>query len=164
MPIMQSLEKVMTAKAFVEARVLKAFETAPDKDSRFRRNPFTGGSYVAGEDPEDQQIALAVAVVEIALAFKKLEIPGAPDFPSSYAAREALKGLGPYPHMVALWARSLAANKYRAHDHPTFEDYVAGVLAHPELSAMLQRIYPGFPHHVVPAPLPGLDASGYCNI
>ena len=46
----------------------------------------------------------------------------------SYAEREELK-MGGLPHIVAWYARSLAARKYNFEEHPSFDDYATGVMA-----------------------------------
>jgi hypothetical protein len=54
----------------------------------------------------------------------------APPLPLSYDDRESLK-VGGLPHIVAWFARSLAACDYDFGIHPFFEPYARGVLASP---------------------------------
>ena len=54
-------------------------------------------------------------------------------FPISYDEREALKGTGLLPHIVAWYARSLEGRDYDWDEHPPFADYVSGVLWEAEL-------------------------------
>jgi hypothetical protein len=60
--------------------------------------------------------------------FKRHGPPDAPVFPIGYAGRERLK-IGGLPLMVALYARSLAGLSYNFDEHPSFDDYAAGVMA-----------------------------------
>ena len=62
--------------------------------------------------------------------------PDAPPLPLSYDEREDLK-IGGLPTIVALYARSLEGRDYDLEEHPSFDDYAAGVLASDQLS------YPG---------------------
>lgn len=141
--------------------VRRGFSQSPDRRSRIRINLFTGGSYVPGVDSEMKQVILAVRLIEATIKLATSAIPNAPRFPWGYREREALKGTGPLNHVVALFARSLEAQNYRTDSHPTFQDYIAGVFAHPQLSQLLQDMYPGFVLGVAPKPLTGLDGSGY---
>jgi hypothetical protein len=63
--------------------------------------------------------------------FKQHGPPDAPVFPIGYAEREQLK-MGGLPHMVALYARSLAGRGYIYDEHPSFDDYASGVMASEE--------------------------------
>jgi hypothetical protein len=54
----------------------------------------------------------------------------APPLPLSYGEREHLKA-GGLAHIVAWYARSLAAEDYDYRNHPSFEDYACGVMASP---------------------------------
>ena len=60
--------------------------------------------------------------------FKQHGPPGAPVFPIGYAEREELK-MGGLPHIIAWYARSLAARKYNFEEHPSFDEYASGVMA-----------------------------------
>ena len=60
--------------------------------------------------------------------FKQHGPPDAPVFPIGYAEREELK-IGGLPHIVAWYARSLAARKYNFEEHPSFDEYASGVMA-----------------------------------
>ena len=59
--------------------------------------------------------------------FKQHGPPDAPVFPIGYAEREELK-MGGLPHIVAWYARSLAARKYNFEEHPSFDEYASGVM------------------------------------
>ena len=54
-------------------------------------------------------------------------------FPVSYEQREALKGRGLLLRIVAWYARSLEGREYDLKEHPSFADYVSGVLWEAEL-------------------------------
>jgi hypothetical protein len=53
----------------------------------------------------------------------------APPLPIGYDEREAIKGKGRMSTLVALYARSLETRDYDMEEHPSFEDYVRGVMA-----------------------------------
>jgi hypothetical protein len=59
--------------------------------------------------------------------FKQHGPTDAPVFPIGYSERERLK-IGGLPHLLALYARSLAGCGYNYHKHPSFDEYVAGVM------------------------------------
>src|SRR5262249_17191634 len=63
--------------------------------------------------------------------FKQHGPSDAPVFPIGYAEREQLK-TGGLPHIVAWYARSLAGQGYNFEEHPSFDEYAAGVLASEE--------------------------------
>jgi hypothetical protein len=63
--------------------------------------------------------------------FKQHGPPDAPVFPIGYAEREQLK-VGGLAHIVAWYARSLAGCGYNYAEHPSFDDYAAGVMASEE--------------------------------
>jgi len=83
--------------------------------------------------------------------------PDAPPLPLSYGEREHLKR-GDLGHLVALYARSLAEQRYDVKRHPSFHDYACGVMASGlfagEDSEDLLRRFP-------PRPLAGLDDGLY---
>lgn len=126
-----------------------------------RTNPFTGGRFVSGLDSERRQRRDAYKLAEADLCFTSLNVPGLPPFPWGMAEREALKGTNLLNHIVALYARSLESCGYNLSLHPSFRDYVSGVLAEPWLSELLSAMYPGQVAPFQPNALPGIDASGY---
>lgn len=145
----------------IQALVDRTFNSAEDRKQRVRTNIFTGGRFVSGLDSERQQRRDAYKLVEADLYFMSLNIPGLPSFPWGMAEREALKGTNLQNHIVALYARSLESCGYNLSCHPSFPDYVSGVLAEPSLSKRLRVMYPGQVVPFQPKALPGIDASGY---
>jgi hypothetical protein len=106
--------------------------------------------------PQKRAACRALVAREV-FAFRN---PGMPPLPLSYAEREELKGKGGENYLVSVYARSLAAQKYRSTVHPGFSVYARGVMASPfapdfikQDQALLKR-YP-------PRPLGGLG-PGLC--
>jgi hypothetical protein len=141
-------------------KVERLFREAPDRTCKIRQNPVTGGHWVPGEDPIRPQKLLACRAL-VAQAWFEWAYPALPRLPLSYADREAMKR-GGVPHIVAWFARSLAARGYILDGHRWFEMYASGVLASADApwfitrDTQLKRLYP-------PRPLPGLDSSFYWN-
>jgi hypothetical protein len=90
---------------------------------------------------------------------------GPPDMqplPLGYAEREALKD-GSLKHILALFARSLADQNYDVEKHPSFYDYVCGVMASScSYAQMFQN--PELLQRFPPRLLEGLDAHLYWKL
>jgi hypothetical protein len=84
--------------------------------------------------------------------------PDAPPLPLSYDEREALKH-GGLDHIVAWYARSLAALEFDVEKHPSFEDYARGVVARGQLIEPDETLERRFP----PRTLNGLGPGLYWN-
>ena len=89
--------------------------------------PIVGGGYIYGEDPIDEVFELLVRALLARDWFTRNGPPDAAPLPISYDEREAMKN-GSLSHIVAWYARSLAHLNYDVEQHPSFEDYAAGVL------------------------------------
>lgn len=145
----------------IKSLVLSIFIFAWDRNESVQTNPFTGGRFVPGADSFRKQLEDACRLVEVSLSFADLGIAGLPRFPWGMSEREALKGTNLLNHIVALYARSLAYRDYDLNGHPSFSDYVSGVLAEPWLAKLFGDRYPGQVAPFKPKVLPGIDASGY---
>jgi hypothetical protein len=94
------------------------------------RNPVTGGLYIKGIDPIEQQKEEARRPL---LAREWFRIHGPADaqpLPAFYTDRTAHDLL---TYVVRLYGRSLAGRDYDVSEHPPFADYVRGVLWESEL-------------------------------
>jgi hypothetical protein len=92
--------------------------------------------------------------------FKQHGPPDAPVFPVGYAERERLK-IGGLPHIVACYARSLAGRGYNYDEHPSFDDYAAGVMASEEHAPDFIRNNEEMRRRFPPRPLTGLGSGLY---
>jgi hypothetical protein len=92
--------------------------------------------------------------------FKQHGPPDAPVFPIGYAERERLK-IGGLPLMVAWYARSLAGRGYNFAEHPSFDDYAAGVMASEEYAPDIIRTNEDMRKRFPPRPLAWLRSGLY---
>jgi hypothetical protein len=92
--------------------------------------------------------------------FKQHGPPDAPVFPIGYAERERLK-TGGLPLMVAWYARSIAGRGYNYNEHPSFDDYAAGVMASEEHAPDVIRTNEDMRRRFPPRPLTGLRSGLY---
>ena len=89
--------------------------------------------------------------------FKLNGPPDAPPLPLGYDEREALKR-GGVSHIVAWYARSVACGDYDVEKHPSFYDYVCGLMASeyaPDFIKKDEELQRRFP----PRPLAGLGPA-----
>jgi hypothetical protein len=156
---------------FQSARVDREVERLfgnPPVYGTLSRNPVHGGSYVAGIDPIKPQKEAARTAL---LAREWFRVHGPADaqpLPVSYDERESLKGRALLTHILAWYARSWEGRNYDG-EHPSFADYVSGVLWEAELpdggfvhlpnfsEQQLRELKERFP----PKMLPGMSAGGY---
>jgi hypothetical protein len=92
--------------------------------------------------------------------FKQHGPPDAPVFPIGYAEREELK-MGGLPHIVAWYARSLAARKYNLEEHPSFDEYASGVMASEKHAPGFIRDNEEMRRRFPPRPLAWLESGLY---
>ena len=92
--------------------------------------------------------------------FKQHGPPGAPVFPIGYAEREELK-MGGLPHIIAWYARSLAARKYNFEEHPSFDEYASGVMASEKHAPGFIRDNEEMRRRFPPRPLAWLETGLY---
>jgi hypothetical protein len=143
----------------IEAVVERLFREAPDRHYEIRENPVTGGRWVSGVDPVGPQKHAAIRALKAEEWFARHAPHDAPPLPLSYCDRECLKR-GGLPHIVAWFARSLAARGYNLDGHPLFEEFARGVMASPHTPDFIkqdQSLQTRFP----PCPLPGLGSGLY---
>ena len=104
------------------------------KSGELCRNPVTGGSYVAGLEPIKPQKDAARRALRAREWFRKNGPADVQPLPLSLYEREPLKlGRGLLNHILAWYARSLEGRKFDVEEHPSFADYVSGVLWEAEL-------------------------------
>jgi hypothetical protein len=143
----------------IAAQVDLLFGEACRPYGAFATNPVTGSHFVSGRDRIKPQKDAAYRALTAREWFAVTAPPDAPSLPLSYGEREKLK-VGGLPHLVAWYARSLEARRYEFWEHPSFEDYVSGVLASPyapdfiKQDAQLRLRFPA-------TPLKGLGSGLY---
>jgi hypothetical protein len=130
----------------------RLFKEAPDRRNKMRRNPITGGGWVPGRDPVDQQKHIARRALVVRQWFAS-HGPGIP-LPLTAEEREALKSRGGLDHVVSVYASSLAAQEYNI-EHPYFDEYARGVMASPATPDFIRKD-PQLLKRYPPRPLPGL--------
>jgi hypothetical protein len=141
-----------------EAEVDRLFKEADLERGSVCENPVTGSKFVPGIDRIKPQKERASLALEARDWFTHHGPPDASPLPLSYGDREDLKR-GGLPHLVAWFARSLAARAYNYREHPLFDDYAAGVLASayaPEFITRDQQLQGRFPPRHLPGLGPGL--------
>jgi hypothetical protein len=112
---------------FYEQEVDRLFRELRDPPGTLCYWPVIGGGFVKGVDNTTQMrryIALALRARDWFIDHGPSD---APPLPLSYGDREALKH-GGLDHMVAWYARSLAALEFDVDKHPSFHDYACGAL------------------------------------
>jgi hypothetical protein len=90
--------------------------------------PIVGGHYVPREDNVRPLKKKARAALAARVWFHENGPGYAQPLPLSYNERENLKR-GGVAHILAWFARSLAARNYNYLEHPSFDDYACGVMA-----------------------------------
>ena len=148
---MYSQKDIAWARAIVD----HAFDSAADRYNYNRRNPIHGGSFVPEFDPIQEQKDAAIRAVLARLWHAKKH---ALDFdlqplPLGRDEREEMQRRGPVGHMLKWYARSLDARDYDIVEHPSFHDFVCGMMTDIKGFPEFEELRDRFP----PRALPGLD-------
>ena len=139
----EDMRKISIADYGIERLVDELFGTARYGD--YCTNPVTGAHYIHGADPVGPQKKEARRALVAREWFAFNGPADAQPFPVSYEQREALKGRGLLLHIVAWYARSLEGREYDLKEHPSFADYVSGVLWEAELPVGSFADLPNYP-------------------
>ena len=131
------------------------FADAAPSRGHLCRNPVVGGEWVVGADPVEPQKQIAQRALVAREWFAIYGPPDAPLLPLDGPDQGYLRYHEPFQHLVAEYARSLAANKWEFHRHPSFEDFARGALAS-EYSPKFTRENAALLKRFPPCPLPGL--------
>jgi hypothetical protein len=152
----RALTEVYSQKDIAWARAIvdDAFDSAADKYDYVRRNPILGGDFVPEFDPIQEQKDAAIRAVLARLwhAKKHLDFDLQP-LPLGWAEREEMQRRGPVGHMLKWYARSLEARDYDVVEHPSFHDFVCGMMTDIEGFPEFEELRDRFP----PRAVPGLD-------
>jgi glutathione S-transferase len=134
---------------------------APARFDELCRNPVTGGRWVKGRDPIEEQKRDACRALRARAWFAQNGPQDVQPLPLSYGEREDLKrGGSTLERIVAWFARSLEARNYACDEHPSFPDFARGVLASPEAPWFITEDQE-LPKRYPPRALPGLGSGFY---
>lgn len=123
------MKDINSAEYWARQIVDREFEANRSRRGEICEWPVVGGSYVSGVDRIKAMKELAVRALLARDWFKRNGPPDVQPLPLSYDEREDLKGgRGLLQYIFALFARSLAHRNFNVNEHPSFADYVSGVL------------------------------------
>jgi hypothetical protein len=140
----------------IDLEVERLFGPDPPIYNQLYRNPVTGGLYVGVLDPVEEQKEFAARALLAREWFCRCGPPDAPLLPLADYEHDRYKYSTPLKHLVSDFEKSLWANKYDVHNHPSFEDFARGVMASEygnpfvKKSRKLRKRYP-------PRDLPGIE-------
>ncbi len=148
--------KTSEVARLIDCEVDRLFREHPPAYDQYCRNPVTGAGYVGGRDPTEPQKRAARCAL-LAREWFYLHGPrDAPPLPLSHFDIPELKYTDALGHMVSQFANSLHANKWQVNNHPSFEEFVRGVLASEYASDFVLKDE-AFCRRYSPRPLRGLQ-------
>jgi hypothetical protein len=129
MLVLEASMKVRKFSSLVDREVERLFRENPPVHGELCENPVTGGDYVGGIDPIEVQKDAARRSL-LAREYHALNAPAdAQPLPISNSEWSTFKfGVSLMLYIVALYFRSLEGQNYDVKVHPSFADYVSGVL------------------------------------
>jgi hypothetical protein len=152
------MKMVYEYKAMREVRRLFG-QLAPARFGDICVNPVTGGRWLSGLDPIEEQEQAAYRALRARYWFAQTGPKDAPPLPLSDGERHDLKyRRTPLDHIVSLFGNSLWSRDYAFEEHASFDDFARGVLASPEAPEFLkedQELLKRYP----PRPCLGLDPA-----
>ena len=123
--------------SIIRAHVDRMYRAAP-KDEQFYSDPVFGAEWLKSAMPMAKQKKGARRAL-LAREWFYLHGPSdAPPLPLDGEEQADLKYRDPLAHLVTQFSKSLAANGWDIHSHPSFKAYARGVMASP-LAADLVR-------------------------
>src|ERR1700722_4852676 len=122
---------VTSNKGPIEEQVDRLFDEikAKAKNRDFCINPVTGGQFIWGLDPPAPQKRAAVVALRAREWFAVNGPAGAPPLPLSDNEIEDYRNARGLKGVVGFYARSLYRQDYDVQTHPSFEDFVRGLMA-----------------------------------
>jgi hypothetical protein len=123
-------------------------------------NPVTGGHFIWGEDPMPEQKKEAIKALRARRWFEVNSPSDGPRLPLSHDDIEDYRNGRGLRQIVGFYGRSLEANEYDVHRHPSFEDFARGLMAcnsgawEVEKNAEMRKRFP-------PRPLNGMNCGLY---
>ena len=135
------MEPVKLSETLIGREVERLFKLIPEpRHGCIRMNPVTGRDFVYGVDPIEPQKKKAYRALLAQELFAFNGPPDAPLLPINRRERRKCKWAGPpLDYLVAQYAASLD-DQYDVNNHPSFADYVSGVLWEHESGAIGSRL------------------------
>ena len=122
------MDAINLTETLIGREVERLFSENPAQSNGLCTNPVTGQYYVRGVDPIAPQKEAAYRALLAREWFAFTAPPDATPLPINEYDREDWKRTGRLlDYIIALYARSLD-NRYDVKEHPSFADYVSGVL------------------------------------
>ena len=122
------MDAINLTETLIGREVERLFSENPAQSNGLCTNPVTGHCYVRGVDPIAPQKEAAYRALLAREWFAFTAPPDATPLPINWYDREDWKRTGRLlDYIIALYARSLD-DRYDVKEHPTFADYVSGVL------------------------------------
>jgi hypothetical protein len=122
------MDAIDLTETLIGREVERLFSENPAQSNGLCTNPVTGADYVRGVDPIAPQKEAAYRALLAREWFAFTAPPDATPLPINELDREDWKRTGRLlDYIIALYARSLD-DRYDVKEHPTFADYVSGVL------------------------------------
>jgi hypothetical protein len=147
-------------KSPIEEQVDRLFSEIKTKHGECCVNPVTGTLFLRGIDSIRTQKKAAVAGLRAREWFAVNGPPDAPPLPLSVDEHEDYRHGRGLRQIVGFYGRSLEANEYDIHRHPSFEDFARGLMAcnsggwGVEKDPEMRKRFP-------PRPLPGMGPGLY---
>jgi hypothetical protein len=151
---------VTNFKSPIEQQVDRLFSEVKAKRGDCCANPVTGTWFQWGIDSIRTQKKAAIAALRAREWFAVNGPPDAPPLPLSVDEHEDYRHGRGLRQIVGFYGRSLEANEYDIHRHPSFEDFARGLMAcnsggwGVEKDPEMRKRFP-------PRPLPGMGPGLY---
>src|SRR3954451_24854590 len=113
----------------IETIVDRLFAKMNAKRGEYCVNPVTGGKFIWGDDPIAPQKKAAVAALRAQEWFAINGPADAPPLPISGAEIDDYRRARGFVGVVGFYARSVARLRWNVREHPSFEDFVCGLMA-----------------------------------
>jgi hypothetical protein len=139
----------------IQKKVDRLFGELPTPHGRQCQNPITGGWFLGGIDPIEDQKQLARQALLARRWCAKTAPPDLPPLPLHTDDIFNMKIGWGLLHLYGFYARSIACQRYIVRGHPTFDEFARGMLAAPfapDFFKENEELRKRFP----PRPLPGL--------
>jgi len=140
------MDAINLTETLIGREVERLFSGNPARSGDQCTNPVTGAGYVRGADPIGPQKKAAYRAL-LAFEWFAFTAPSdVPPLPINARDREDWKRTGRLlDYIVAWYARSLEDREYDLKEHPSFADYVRGVLWEAELPVGGFASLPNYP-------------------
>ena len=120
---------VTHSRSLIEREVDRQFNELGATHGMIERNPITDGNFVWSIDPISEQKKEAARLLLVREWFAVHGPHDAPPLPLSQWECDDYRNSTGLRQIVGFYARSLDANDYDVHRHPSFEDFARGLMA-----------------------------------